>query len=266
MKRLGICACLIAAFAAGPTFAGVQLLTDVPAYTWYHGCGPTAAGMIIGYWDSHGFPNLIPGTNDWNTNRQAIQNMIASPGHIADYALYNGVDDYSAASVYPDLSSINPSAAHPDDCLADYMRCSFSADGLRHGWSNAFSQGGAMDAYALQMGYDGAVSANIYGLDTLWSSLKLNIKKYHRPMELYVDSDGIDGADHMVTAIGYDDTPGALMYACYNTWDTSVHWYAFAQTGQWAVYAATEFYMMPEPTLLMPICLAILLLKSRRRD
>ena len=33
----------------------------VPPYLWRHGCGPTAAGMVMGYWDGQGFPDLIPG-------------------------------------------------------------------------------------------------------------------------------------------------------------------------------------------------------------
>ena len=67
---------------------GVQVINDVPSYEWYHGCGPTAAGMIIGYWDAHGYDNLITagdGTNSWATNQQAVKDMIASAGHIYDY-------------------------------------------------------------------------------------------------------------------------------------------------------------------------------------
>ena len=62
------------------------VIPDVPSYLWYNGCGPTAAGMIVGYWDAHGYDNLIPGSNDWAANTQAIKDMIASPGHIRDYA------------------------------------------------------------------------------------------------------------------------------------------------------------------------------------
>ena len=30
------------------------LLDDVPAYNWYHGCGPTAAASVLAYYDVHG--------------------------------------------------------------------------------------------------------------------------------------------------------------------------------------------------------------------
>ncbi|MBN2705671.1 MAG: hypothetical protein JXR89_04435, partial [Deltaproteobacteria bacterium] len=26
-------------------------IAGVPAYDWRHGCGPTALGMVVGYWD-----------------------------------------------------------------------------------------------------------------------------------------------------------------------------------------------------------------------
>ncbi len=33
----------------------------MPAYLWYRGCTPTAGGMIIGYWDGNGYPDLVEG-------------------------------------------------------------------------------------------------------------------------------------------------------------------------------------------------------------
>ena len=35
------------------------VIGEVPAYSWYHGCGPTAVGSVLGYWDLHGYPNLF---------------------------------------------------------------------------------------------------------------------------------------------------------------------------------------------------------------
>ena len=34
----------------------------VPSYLWRHGCGPTAVGMVIGYYDILGYDDLIPGS------------------------------------------------------------------------------------------------------------------------------------------------------------------------------------------------------------
>ncbi|WP_135605144.1 C39 family peptidase [Methanococcoides sp. NM1] len=32
---------------------------DVPNYLWHVGCSPTAAAMVLGYWDIHGYPNIL---------------------------------------------------------------------------------------------------------------------------------------------------------------------------------------------------------------
>ena len=100
--------------AAVPVYSEEIVLSDVPGYLWYHGCCPTSGAMIIGYWDAHGYPDLIPGSNDWNTNRNNIKNSIASAGHISDYALYDGVDDYGWDEPHTDMSEINPDGAHAD--------------------------------------------------------------------------------------------------------------------------------------------------------
>lgn len=33
-------------------------ILGVPGYVWRHGCGPTAVGMVAGYWDAKGCDNL----------------------------------------------------------------------------------------------------------------------------------------------------------------------------------------------------------------
>ncbi len=37
------------------------ILYNVPSSTWTYGCGPTAAGMLFGYYDRSGFPNMYTG-------------------------------------------------------------------------------------------------------------------------------------------------------------------------------------------------------------
>jgi len=127
VKRRNVILLLIASFFFSGTAAGEEcILTDVPTYYWYHGCTPTSGMMLLGYWDAHGYPSLIPGSNDWNTNQTIIKNAIASPGHISDYALYDGVNDYGWEDPYTDMSEINPGGTHVDDCLADFMGTSRS--------------------------------------------------------------------------------------------------------------------------------------------
>lgn len=39
------------------------MITGVPDYNNTYGCIPTAIGNVLGYWDSHGYPNLVTGTS-----------------------------------------------------------------------------------------------------------------------------------------------------------------------------------------------------------
>ena len=57
-------------------------LLTVPAYEWSYGCAPTAAAMLLGYWDTHGFPNLfnVPSPDIYQTQNvtQDIAQLAAS--------------------------------------------------------------------------------------------------------------------------------------------------------------------------------------------
>lgn len=43
-----------------------QAVLDVPAYQQGYMCGPTALGMIVGYYDVRGYPSLFPESTDIN--------------------------------------------------------------------------------------------------------------------------------------------------------------------------------------------------------
>lgn len=107
-------ACQIAAFL----FLLVQmhgqdiLINDVPAYIWHHGCVPTSAGMVIAYYDTR-YLNLIPGSARYQN--EIVNNFIASPGHVADYAM--PMD--SAGHLVPDMSVFGTD--RENDCIADYL-------------------------------------------------------------------------------------------------------------------------------------------------
>jgi hypothetical protein len=68
---------------------------DAPDYDWWHGCSPTSAGMMMGYYDRNGYDglrydNLAPGgvaeLNTFSGSPSYIANdMIASSGHITDF-------------------------------------------------------------------------------------------------------------------------------------------------------------------------------------
>lgn len=238
--------------------ADVVTIPDVPSYLWYKGCGPTAAGMIIGYWDAHGYENLIQGSNDCATNDYGVKLMIASPGHIAQYW------------PTPDCNSF----PHSDNCVADFNWCSrdWTTPPTEQGWSSFGMQPDGLAGYAAYRGYTGFSAWNeTYFNDSFWTAYVGEIKA-GRPVELLIDTDDNDAQpDHFVTGIGYDNSTSTLKYACYNTWDQNVHWYEFhtlSSSNPYGIYGGTFFGPVPEPasaTLLAAGALWLLALRRRRR-
>lgn len=108
------------------------LLPNTASYASWYGCAPTAAGMMMGFYDRNGYlgvqyPNLVPGgtaeaTTFSGTPPFLANGAIASAGHISDfYADGDGGwgDDNSPS--------------HSFDCLADFMGTSQDACGNGNG-------------------------------------------------------------------------------------------------------------------------------------
>lgn len=225
-------ASLLIAVAGHPCPAGEIALPDVPAYKWYRGCTPTAGGMVLGYWDAHGYGNLVPGSNDWDANRAAVKEMIASSGH---------VDDYWG----PDA----PPPHHADDSVADFMGT--SRDPLADGetWLSEVPTG--LRDYLAWSGYHTVSAFNAGFWSGFWDLLVAEIGA-GRPVVLFVDGGGpgtpgqnFDGrADHFITAFGYDETGGLRRYVGYDTWDLEPHTHEVAAVapGQpWGIHTGTVF-------------------------
>jgi hypothetical protein len=233
---------------------GLRLIADTPCYYWYNGCGPTALGMIIGYWDGHGYANLIPGSNNWSANQTAIKNMIASPGHITDYV--------------PTPDRLTPPPYHSDDSVADF--CKSSRDPLQWGWSYFSYQDEGLKGYADYCGYNQYTAWQSYYSSSLWDEIISEIDAGH-PLEFLVDSDGNGSTDHFVTVIGYDDTAGQKKYACWDTWYSTIRWenfHAMSSGNAWGVYGATFFYLVPEPSIFVLLgmgALSLIAYACRRR-
>lgn len=234
---------------ARPASNAQVIIKDVPAYLWRHGCGPTAAGMVIGYWDSHGYPDLV--TGDATTQTAAVQAMIADDGGVedCDNPVLNHYTDYACPvewSIFlPDKSELG-GEIHQDNCLADFMLTSRSAEGNKYGWSWFIHVAPAMIAYT-KMIYPGAdlKCENYRFADFSWEKFKEEIDN-DRPMVLLVDSWAHMVTDHFVTAIGYNDE--TMEYAIYDEWDTDIHWYRWHENEQgedYGVYGITTF-SLPE--------------------
>lgn len=223
-------------------------IPDVPAYIWHHGCGPTAAGMVIGYWDSHGFEVLVPG--DAYAQTTAVNEMMATEGPASNYTDYCEPLDYYWRDPEPllDKSEDPPGDEHADDCVADYMKTSQSRYHNYYGWGWFGAVGPAMKNYVDSLGqsdYYVTVSKFYTRRDPYldWDNFRAEIDA-GRPMVLLVDTDGDGGTDHFVTAVGYDVVGDVPQYACLNTWDGEIHWFEFAPiaSGQpWGIYGAETF-------------------------
>ena len=227
------------------SLSGQIIIAGVPTYLWRHGCGPTAAGMVIGYWDGHGYDDLIQG--DASTQTNAVNQAIASggdssnpnpPGSEQHYEDYARPED-SYPNLLDDDYITQGRTSHSSDCIADYMKTSRSTENNYYGWSWFSQVDDALLGYInwVNPEYDVLVN-NLQWGELTWENFCREIDA-NRPVILLVDTDGNGNTDHFITAIGYDDSQN---YACYNTWDTNVHWFDFSEMtsgNSWGIYGAT---------------------------
>ena len=231
-------------YSGAVTERGQKVIGGVPAYEWFRGCGPTAAGMVIGYWDGYGWPELIPG--DASTQTPVVRQAIASTEHWLEYSQPL---DYAPDPILPDLSEPPAGDEHASDCIGDFMKTSWSVEWNYYGWSWFSDVDVALLDYVSYVnatyGTDYApLSWNEDWADFRWGEFVAEIDA-NRPMVFLVDTDGDGGTDHFVTAIGYRDINGYNEYACLDTWSTSgVRWEEFRGLGggiPWGIYGATYF-------------------------
>lgn len=237
------------AVLSGSDVAGETVIKGVPGFSWYNGCDPTAAGMVIAYWDMHGYSKLIPG--DSTTQTKAVNQVIASDAHYNDYALPKDTEE---TGLLPDKSSTG--GAHEDNCLADFMGTSRSSAGLLWGWTTSEYVDDGLLAYTEYVNEQNgtfywANSQHYYHSTTFsFDVFKAQINQNH-PMVFIVDHDGDGESDHAVTAVGYRETNGYPEYACWDTWNTeSLRWAKFQSLGSgkpWGIYLAFSYEILSEP-------------------
>jgi len=121
--------------------AGINVLSNVPAFTWCYGCSATSAGMMMGYYDNIGYTNMYSGpsnggvcplnnetywgSTEWTSVTCGECPLVATHkgfdgrttrGHVDDYWI-----DYSE-SVVTDPYITDRVAEHTQgDCTGDYM-------------------------------------------------------------------------------------------------------------------------------------------------
>lgn len=125
-----------------------KVLDNVPAWTWCYGCANTAAGIICGYYDRHGYPDIYTGPANGGVcplnNETAWPDTLPDPqdGESPIAASHKGIDGRTTRGHVDDFWSVMGSmidpykdtspgwAIHsPLDCTGDYMWTSW---GLKH--------------------------------------------------------------------------------------------------------------------------------------
>ena len=200
-------------------------IPDVPAYNWYHGCGPTAGAMVFGYWDRHGFANLFDAAGSDLDLTSAVQDRISSPEHNAKY------DPSPDRADLPDP---------PLTSLATFMNT--SVDPRSYGGSYTTEIATGMRGYAASRAYAFEAQRQTMNYGLTWEGYTAEVDA-GRPVLLYVDTNGSGSVNHAVAGIGYEDRGGDdFWYACYTTYseNESLAWKRFRPTGNaWGVGSAT---------------------------
>ncbi|KPK49671.1 MAG: hypothetical protein AMK72_03980 [Planctomycetes bacterium SM23_25] len=236
---------------------------DVPEYTWYYGCSPTAAGMLLAWWDAQpGRHNLFDGdASAWYGNGEfGTKRMVASTAHQVAGA-ENGYTygDWHKSSSYPDHEA-NPS------CLADFMQ-TVDAATYRNRIASGLRDFAAWDDPTTAVSESYAAVARTYYTFDGWGfeDFKAEIAA-GRPVHLGITS-------HSVLAFGWWDLstpadPDNYGYVCYTTWSgwgmRQWRWDGQNVPDERSVYAATYLYVVPEPHLLGLILVGALVPLLRR--
>jgi len=212
------------------------VISDVPAYVWQHGCSPTSLGMVIGYYDSHGYPNLIEGDASTQTNQ--VDNAIANSKHYDDYSLPM---DQNMDNPIADKSETG--GAHDSNCIADFLQTSWSQKGLTYGQSRVSMKESALRNYIREQYPDVSTTARNESYNSFenrsWQDY-MNEIDHNRPVVLTVDSKGDGNVDHAIIGIGYNAT--SEMYAAFDTWDRQTHWFHWhkiADGDAWGIHTIT---------------------------
>jgi hypothetical protein len=245
------------ASTSSSTSSTAKTIDSVPAYFWYHGCGPTAAASVIGFWDLHGFPNLFDASGADVFLTSQVQDQISSPAHNAKY------------DPTPDLPGPIPAYTS----IADWFQT--SVDPSYFGWSYLSEANAAFEGYAAYRGY--AFDAMTVDFGGLWDGLVREIDAGH-PFLGLVDTNGDGSTDHFVPVLGYDDRgAGGRYYGLYTTWDESetIEWEPFLPLGHpWGIGYATFVTPLsppasvPEPgsgLLVLTGSIALIIFRGRRR-
>ncbi|THB74354.1 MAG: hypothetical protein D3926_21940 [Desulfobacteraceae bacterium] len=232
----------------GPAPGGTEKTIGVPGYRWRHGCGPTAVGMVVGYYDVTGFSDLFD--DDGSTQTSDVNQGIASqrssadPGHYEDYS---EPIDTGQPSPIPDKSENPAGDEHTSDSIADFMETSFSSRNNYYGWSWSSDIQPSFTNYVVLKNPVYETTTGFYHKSSgslSWAVLTTEIDN-NRPMVFLVDTNSDGSTDHFVTVVGYRDAP-SQQYGCLDTWSpvSTVRWCDFETISAghpWGIWGGWSF-------------------------
>ena len=118
MRRLIVLLFICLFFSSGVVYADIVNL-DVPTYDQEEfglgctmDCSPTAAAMVLGYWDSNGWPRMVPrGSSDYNENPNGVRILELDLWTTMEYTCYYGTSpDKVGPGMIATASNMDPGA------------------------------------------------------------------------------------------------------------------------------------------------------------
>lgn len=229
---------------------GINIIPNVPAFSWCYGCSATSAAMLMGYYDNCGFNNMYAGPANGGVcpmNNDSFWGEGESPlsaTHIGKdgRSIRGHVEDYWIATdnTEPDPYIVNGWAEHTQgDCTADFMGTSQAKFGNKDGTTTFyFATDGSplpdytgcepddrdgchgMRLFTDSRGYSVAENYNQYIQGYNGNTLGFTYSQFReeiaagRPVMMHLEG-------HTMLGYGYNDT-GSTVYI-HDTWDNSDH-------------------------------------------
>lgn len=221
MKRLFFIAISVCALCSWVVDAAQVVISGVPEYPNFYGCAPSCGAMILGYWDSHGYPHLYPG--DPMPWRAELKQLVASSRHREDF----WVGPFGSKEPDPwwfREPRVLPTAR---DCVADFMLTSVMLTflpfpppdgtyvGNADGWTSPDQVSNGLEYFARWRNGCYGFRADHHQTVSFEDLYKSEIDA-GRPVILFVMLGSV--VDHCTVGYGYDDSdPENLNYAAMDT-------------------------------------------------
>ena len=141
------------------------LIGNVPSSTWTYGCGPTAAGMLFGYYDRSGFPNMYTGpTNGGVCPMQGLGQGSKDQTGVTGYPV-EGSCYIIATEIGLDGITTN---AHVNDFYVRFGDEGDSPAGNRHTWDLCLADFMGSSQWKWDVDLDGNLDNNKDGGTMIW--------------------------------------------------------------------------------------------------